>query len=101
AEVPVVIWRDGRETTVRVTLGELPTEPQQAAATPGEPPRPTELSGLGLRVAPISPELRDRFSLRAEQRGVVIVEISPDSPAAERGLSPGDVIVEVQQERVN
>ncbi|MBW8269538.1 DegQ family serine endoprotease [Caldovatus sp. SYSU G05006] len=101
AEVPVVVWRDGREETVRVILGELPAEPQQAAATPGEPPRPTELSGLGLRVAPLSPELRDRFSLRPEQRGVVVVEVTPDSPAAERGLSPGDVIVEVQQQRVN
>ncbi len=101
SEVPVVIWRDGKEETVRVTLGELPSEPQQAAATPGEPPRPTELSGLGLRVAPISPEMRDRFSLRPEQRGVVVVEVAPDSPAAERGLAPGDVIVEVQQQRVN
>ena len=30
--------------------------------------RPTELAGLGLRVAPISPETRERFSLRPEQR---------------------------------
>jgi serine protease Do len=100
-EVPVVVWRDGREETVRVTLGELPSEPQQAAATPGPAqPRPTELAGLGLRVAPLTPELRDRFSLRAEQRGVVILEVAPDSPAAERELRPGDVVVEVQQERV-
>jgi serine protease Do len=101
SEVAVVIWRDGKEMTVQVTLGELPAEPQQAAATPGEPPRPTELSGLGLRVAPISPELRDRFGLRPDQRGVVIVEVAPDSPAAERELRPGDVIVEVQQQQVS
>jgi serine protease Do len=31
---------------------------------------------------------------------VVIMEVTPDSPAAERELRPGDVIVEVQQERV-
>ncbi|HEY4253510.1 MAG TPA: PDZ domain-containing protein, partial [Roseomonas sp.] len=46
-------------------------------------------------------ELRERFSLRPEQRGVVIVEVAADSPAAERDLRAGDVIVEVQQERVN
>ena len=34
-EVPVVVWRDGREQTVNVTVGELPAEPQQAAATTG------------------------------------------------------------------
>ena len=102
---PVVLWRDGKEETVTITVGELPAEQAAAAAAPasppGQPPRPAELAGLGLRVAPISAELRERFSLRAEQRGVVIVEVAPDSPGAERELRAGDVIVEVQQERVN
>ncbi len=53
---PVVVWRDGREQSLDVTVGELPAEAQQAAATPTPPAnRPTELSGLGLRVGPISP----------------------------------------------
>lgn len=101
-QVPVVIWRDGKEETVNVTLGELPAEQAQAGGTPApaQPERPVELAGLGLLVAPINDELRQRFSLRPEQRGVVIVEVAPNSPAAERELRPGDVIVEVQQERV-
>jgi serine protease Do len=101
--VPVVVWRDGAERTVTITVAELPSEAQQAAATPAPAARPQtlELSGLGLRVGPITPEARERFSLRAESRGVVITEVSPGSTAAERELRPGDVIVEVQQERVN
>jgi serine protease Do len=102
AQVPVVIWRDGKEETVTVTLGELPADPQQAGAPQApQPGRPVELSGLGLWVAPITDELRQRFNLRPDQRGVVIVEVAPGSPAAERDLRPGDVIVEVQQQRVN
>jgi serine protease Do len=102
-EAPVVLWRDGREETVTVTVAELPAEQAQAQAQGGQrdQARPAEVAGLGLRVAPISSELRERFSLRAEQRGVVIVEVAADSPAAERDLRPGDVIVEVQQERVS
>lgn len=106
-QVPVIVWRDGREETVTVTLGELPTDPREAAAQGGRggPPqqgqRPMELTGLGLRVAPITSELRERFSLRPDQRGVVIVDVTPNGPAAERDLRPGDVIVEVQQEKVN
>jgi serine protease Do len=103
-QVPVVVWRNGKEETVQVTVAELPSEQQQAAVQPNQPaPRPqqTELSGLGLRVAPITPEQRERFSLRPESRGVVITEVAPGSPGAERELRPGDVIVEVQQERVN
>lgn len=104
AQVPVLLWRDGREETVTVTLGELPNETQQAAATPNQQPRPdrpVELSGLGMSVAGITTETRDRFRLRPEQRGVVVTQVNPNTPAAEREIRPGDVIVEVQQERVN
>jgi serine protease Do len=104
AQVPVLLWRDGREETVTVTLGELPNETQQAAATPNQQPRPdrpVELSGLGMSVAGITSETRDRFRLRPEQRGVVVTQVAPNMPAAEREIRPGDVIVEVQQERVN
>jgi serine protease Do len=104
-QVPVVVWRDGREQTVQVTVAELPQDQQQAAVQPGQTPQPqrpsaTELSGLGLRIAPLSNETRERFSIRPESRGVVITEVAPGSPGAERELRPGDVIVEVQQERV-
>jgi serine protease Do len=102
--VPVVVWRDGREETLQVTLGELPQDVQQAAAPAQQAPRgdrPLELSGLGLRVAGVTPELRDRFRLRPDARGVVVTEVTPNTPAAERELRPGDIILEVQQERVN
>jgi serine protease Do len=103
-QVPVIVWRDGREQTVNITVAELPGDQQQAAVQPNQAqPRQQpqlELSGLGLRVAPITPELRERFSIRPESRGVVITEVSPGSAGAERELRPGDVIVEVQQERV-
>ena len=104
SQVPVVVWRDGKEETLTVTLGELPNEAQQANApaqqqTPrGD--RPVELSGLGLRVQGVTAELRERFRLRPDQRGVVVVEVLPNTPGAEREIRPGDVIVEVQQERV-
>jgi serine protease Do len=101
--VPVVVWRDGREETLQVTLGELPQDVQQAAAPAQQAPRgdrPLELSGLGLRVAGVTPELRERFRLRPDARGVVVTEVAPNTPAAERELRPGDIILEVQQERV-
>ncbi len=102
SSAPVVVWRDGKEVTVSVTVAELPSEAAQASATPAPAARPTtvELTGLGLRIGPITPEARERFSLRAESRGVVITEVTPGSTAAERELRAGDVIVEIQQERV-
>jgi serine protease Do len=103
AQVPVVVWRDGKEETLTVTLGELPNEATPAAATPQQTPRgdrPIELSGLGLKVTALTAETRERFRLRAEQRGVVVTEVTPNSPGAEREIRAGDLILEIQQERV-
>ncbi len=102
--VPVVLWRDGKEVTVDATLAEKPDDVQVAsAATPPEKPKQaasTEISGLGLKLAPMSQDAKDKYSLGADQKGVVITDVSPNSSAAERGLKAGDVIVEVQQGEV-
>jgi serine protease Do len=103
-KVPVVLWRDGKEVTVQATLAEKPDDQTQVAsatpdAKPAEP-KPTEIAGLGLKLAPIAQDTKDKFQLNPDQKGVVITDVTPDSPAAERGLKPGDVIVEVQQEPV-
>jgi serine protease Do len=103
-EVPVVLWRDGKELTVQTTLAERPNDAQLASADAGAKPadatKPTDISGLGLKVAPVSQDLKDKFQLQDGQKGVVITDVSPDTPAAERGLKPGDVIMEVQQGEV-
>ena len=101
--VPVVLWRDGKDVTVEATLAEKPDDTQVAAATsPDKPPeqKTTQISGLGLTLAPITQDMKDKFSLGTDQKGVVITDVSPNSSAAERGLKAGDVIVEVQQGEV-
>ena len=102
-QVPVIVWRDGAERTLQVTVGELPEDQQQAAATPGPQDRGgrvVDVPGTGMKVAAISQELRERFSLREDQRGVVITDVAQGSAAADRGIRAGDVIVEVSQEAV-
>ena len=102
-DVPVEVWRDGKSQTLHVMVGELPDE-QQAAATPEKPaPAPAksvELAGLGLHLSPITAESREKFQLSAEQKGVLITDVDDGTPAGDKGLKPGDVIVEVQQKEV-
>ena len=105
-DVPVVVWRDGKQVTVQAQVGELPDSPQQVAANSPATPRQTvnrntEISGLGARLAPITDEMREKFKIGADQKGVVVTDVTPDGAAAGRGLKPGDVIVEVQQEPVS
>ncbi len=104
SDVTVTVWRRGEEKTFDVHLGELDADVVAAALQPdsgnedlGDEGRVSEL-GLGLGT--ITDELRQRFDLSEETKGVAITAVDPESSASERGLQPGDVIVEVDQEPV-
>jgi serine protease Do len=104
SEVPVALLRNGKEMTVTAKVGELPDDQQLASNDKPTPKpdatKPTAIAGLGLSLAPITPDLKDKYQLGANQKGVVVNEVSPNGAAAASGLKPGDVIVEVQQEPV-
>ena len=104
-QVPVVLWRDSKEVTVQASIAELPDDVQQASATAPAPKPPAnvavEINGLGLKLAAITDDLRSKYSLSAEQKGVVVTDVTANGAAAQRGIKAGDVIVEVQQEHVS
>jgi serine protease Do len=102
-EVPVTVWRDGKEVALNAKVAEMPENIEQANAGGPDSPAPrtnAEISGLGLSLAPLSDETRSKYGLSADAKGVVITDVSPDGPAATRGVKPGDLIVEVQQQAV-
>jgi serine protease Do len=101
--VKVGVWRKRKELAFEVKVGELAEDDQQAAVSPKQqPPAPIvgAVTALGLSMANLTPELRERFSLSEDSAGVVVTEVAPDSPASEKGMRAGDVIVEVAQEEV-
>lgn len=51
---------------------------------------------LGMALQPLYPELAQKMDLPTN-RGLLIVDVEGDSPAAEARLMPGDIIVEVDQ----
>ena len=102
--VPVVVWRDGKQQTLTVTVAEQPDDqPQAQAAKPVAPKAnpSADLAGLGLKVMPITDEARQKYQISADQKGVLVSVVAASSPAASRGIKAGDVIVEVQQKPVN
>lgn len=99
-EVDVVIMRQGREVIRKVTLGRLDEQPQRASLDASQPQRAAPTNVLGLELAPLTTETRRRFNIKEGIEGVVVVKVEPDSVAAERRVSAGDVIVEVQREVV-
>lgn len=99
----VEILRNGQRRTLNIRLQERPSEQQLLASvapnTQNAPPPPQEgvagvsASGLGVTVRPLNAEDRTRLSLTANQAGLIITAITPQSDASEK-LLVGEVILQ-------
>ncbi len=93
--VGVELFRKGRKLNVRVTVLRLTEKP--SAPPPHAPPAPPpKVSMLGLSLGPLDGAGRNQFRISNAVQGVLVVDVAPDSPAAEKNIRPGDVIVQVQ-----
>jgi serine protease Do len=103
-EVAVVIIRKGKEETRTVKLGRLEDGEKQAALTKpqADPPTPAPVvkRTLGIDLAALSDDLRKKFKVRDTVKGIIVLGVEPNSPASNKRLNPGDVIVEIAQEPV-
>jgi len=91
-EVQLKVWRDGAEQDFSVKLGVLEetaaATDEQQVPTPPEQVEPAATS-VGLTLVP-----------NADGEGLLVQEVDPASPAAERGIAVGDAILEVNNQAV-
>ena len=91
--VPLKVWRGKAVKTLEIKIGETPDETVAPKTTNKGKNR------LGLDVRPITPELARQLNLRNAE-GVIVFSVDDESAAAEAGLQRGDVIREVNRQRV-
>ncbi|MDH3886205.1 MAG: PDZ domain-containing protein [Desulfobacterales bacterium] len=91
--VTVEVMRDSQRMNLQVKTEELKEE---AEATPPSEARPY----LGMEVQEITPEMAKNYGL-SRTTGVIIVQVENGSPAAEAGLSQGDIIVEIDKKQID
>lgn len=100
--VEVVVLRDGERRTLRPVIARLEEEDPLATAPPANPPEQNDQDmarKYGLELRTLTPEIARREGL-TRSKGVIIARVLPRSPAARAALNPGDVIIEVEHERV-
>jgi serine protease Do len=103
--VPVTVWRKRHENSFQVAVGRLEENDQQLASTQESPKKAAKdetgiVKTLGLTLSGITVDLKEKFSLAGDAKGVVVVDVAKDSPAAAKGVRPGDLIMEAAQEEV-
>jgi serine protease Do len=95
------LMRKRQEKVLEVKIGELDESEEQVASLGHQPrsPAPATAKVLGLGVALATPELKEKYQLN-DAAQIVVTEVAKGSPAGERDLKPGDVIIEVAQQEI-
>jgi serine protease Do len=92
------IWRNDEPMVIAATVQDVPratpfaAAPQAASPGAGQP---------GWRLAPIDDAARHAFGIGRDSTGAVVQQIAENGAAAEAGLNVGDVIVQVQQQKIS
>jgi serine protease Do len=104
ATVPLAIYRNNQRKSLNVTIDELDLEAEQSASarrtTPNAPDSQPTTTGFGMTLESITPEIARRLDLPANAGGAVVTDVDRNSPAARGGVIPGDVILEVNRQKV-
>ncbi len=100
SSVPVIVWRDGKHIPLEVTIGRL-EKYEQSSASGARAGAPVEMSftSLGITLSHITAELRDKYELAEDSKGVVVTEVSEDFDDSS-DIRPGDLILGFGSDRI-
>lgn len=91
ARVAVGISRQGQRQVIPVVLAELPGQPGEQGGQ----------AGFGMALQTLTPGLAQSMGLDPSTRGAVVAEVASDGPAAAAGVRVGDILLEVDRQRVS
>jgi len=105
-------WRDGKQKSVTVAVGELEKAEKDGLVAGEEqqddeedqkttPDKAVAVDNVGLTVRAITSKDADDYRIGDDVSGVLVSKVDDNSEAAEKGILPGDVIIEVNQQPVN
>jgi len=99
--VDVKLLRDGQEKTLSVAVGELPDAKKLASNDRGDSKAEDNGTLDGVAVDDLNRRVRQEFDIPNNVQGALITNVDRNSAAAEAGLKAGDVIIEINREKVS
>ena len=88
------IIRDGRKKSFKVKLETMPSDDQLAVDSQTE-----NANELGMEVRNLNSSLRSEYNIDAQDDGIIVSKVLPESPAIEAGIKVGDLITRVGSRR--
>jgi S1-C subfamily serine protease len=93
-QVNITVLAGGKERQIETRLAELDHTPSGAGNPAGSEGR------LGVSVGPLATNLAMRLGLPRGTHGLTVLSVDPKGPAAQAGLQPNDVILEINHQPV-
>jgi serine protease Do len=95
--VNIDVLRRGRKQTMHITVLKLAEDAKadKPAKAPPAPKNQPKLAQLGLALGVLDGAARAKFKIAGNVQGVLVANVEGGSPAAEKNVKAGDVIVEV------
>lgn len=87
------VWRDSEKLDLKVRLGDAETSTAVAGTE-------KQFGNLGLTLAPLTDELRERLGVDHQVSGAVVLNVKPGGEAAEQGLRRGDILVQADRQPI-
>ncbi len=105
-EIKLSLIRDGKALDLTAKLDEFnESEAKKNSNGKGDGENengPQKESGkLGLSLQPVTPQIAKQLNLKSDSQGLVVTSVEPNGPAAEAGVSRGDVILEIDRQPVS
>ncbi len=95
--VPIVVAREGKLKTLRVTIGEMPDHAGSASEPNAGPEAKPDATELGIQIRPLGKRELEMLRPEGVEHGLLVERVEPGSPASGL-LQPRDVIVEVNRQ---
>ncbi len=100
SKADVRVFRDGAEKVLAVEIAQMPSDQQMANVNSSNDADDPTTPKLGLALATLDDEARAAMDLPVDIEGAVVTRVLPGSPAAEKGVREGDVIIEADHQAV-
>ena len=99
--VTVEVWRNGRLMKLQVIVGEM-VEDKKVSEAPLQTNEVVtkEVLELGLLLSNITEDMRSKFGIPEDITGVLVVNVKSETDASVKGILPGDIIIEISQNKV-
>ena len=100
SKVQLGVIRDGKEITLTAALAERKDETADKGGDPEKTASQDSHERIGIQVAELTPQMRQMQRIKADMDGLVVMRVKEVSAAADAGIQEGDIITQVNGQKV-